>query len=180
MATLVTGVLQNCDASITAAVSVTKIRSLNTMNPEKPRCKAPTKSGNPCGAAPTATGQCFFHSNPHKASELGRIGGKLNRRRTGESAHSLTNLDGADSASERLECLYQDVRTGSIRPPVANVLMKLTDLQVRVREKTVIEQQIGALEEQVRTLKSVIKLQDIERSMSQVENDEAEVESDEE
>jgi hypothetical protein len=142
------------------------------MNPKKPRCKALSKSGKSCGAAPTSTGLCFFHSNPNKASELGRLGGKLNRRRTGESARSFTNLDGADSASERLECLYQEVKTGSIRPTVANVLMKLTDLQVRVREKTIIEQQIEELHEQLRTLKSMINTQDIERSLSQVETDE--------
>lgn len=40
-----------------------------------PRCKAQAKSGKRCGAAATAGGLCFFHANPNKASELGRIGG---------------------------------------------------------------------------------------------------------
>jgi hypothetical protein len=102
------------------------------MNPDKPRCKALTKSGQPCGAAPTPTGLCFFHGDPNKASVLGRIGGKRNRRPKGENAHPVLKLNGAASASERLESLYHEVKTGSIRPPVANVLIKLTDLQVRV------------------------------------------------
>jgi hypothetical protein len=39
------------------------------------RCKGQTKSGNPCRAAAIAGGLCFFHANPNKTSELGRIGG---------------------------------------------------------------------------------------------------------
>jgi hypothetical protein len=32
-----------------------------------------TKRGEPCGTTPG--GLCFFHANPNKAAELGRIGG---------------------------------------------------------------------------------------------------------
>ncbi len=141
------------------------------MNPEKPRCKALTKSGTPCGAAPTRTGLCFFHGNPNKASELGRIGGKRNRSPK-EEKDTVLRLKGAASASERLESLYHDVETGSIRPPVANVLMKLTDLQARMQEKIVIEDQLAKLEEQIRILKSMIQLRDMETSMSEAEGDE--------
>ena len=142
------------------------------MNPERPRCKAITKSGTPCGAAPTPTGLCFFHGNPNKASEFGRIGGKRNRSAKEENAHRVLRLNGAPSASDRLESIYHDVETGSIRPSVANVLIKLTDLQVRVQEKTIIEDQIAKLEEQLRILKSMIDLRTIETSMSEVEGDE--------
>jgi hypothetical protein len=144
------------------------------MNREKPRCKALTKSGAPCGAAPTPTGLCFFHGNPKKASELGRIGGKRNRSPKGENAHPMVRWNGVASASDRLESLYHDVETGLLRPPVANVLIKLTDLQVRVQEKTVIEDQIAKLQEELRLLKSVIATRDFETSMSEAEDDEAE------
>ena len=142
------------------------------MNAEKPRCKALTKSGNPCGAAPTATGLCFFHGNPNKASELGRFGGRQNRRPKEENANHLPKLGSAASASARIESLYHEVETGSIKPPVANVLIKLTDLQVRVREKTVLEDQIAKLREQLLILKSMINMRDSETSMSEVEGDE--------
>ena len=140
------------------------------MKPEKPRCSALSKDGKPCGAAPTSTGLCFFHGNPNRAAELGRLGGKLNRRRIDESAHSES--DGMESAEERLESLYRRVETGSLSPVVANTLMKLTDLQARVREKTAIEQQIAELQEQLRTLKSMINLQEVENPMFVVEADE--------
>jgi len=142
------------------------------MNAPRARCKALTVAGKPCAAAPTSTGFCFFHGNPTKASELGRIGGKLNRRGTPAIVSNFSKLDGCDSAANRLDDLYQGVQTGSIRPAVAMVLMKLTDLQLRVREKTVLEQQISQLQEQLRTLKSMIKIEDFERSMSQVETEE--------
>jgi hypothetical protein len=142
------------------------------MDPEKTRCKATTKSGTPCAAAPTPTGLCFFHGNPNKASELGRIGGKRNRSVKEENRDPVLRLDGAASASERLESLYHDVKTGSIKPPVANMLMKLTDLQVRLQEKTVVEAQIAKLQEQLRILKSMSDMRDVGDSMSDVEGDE--------
>ena len=37
-------------------------------------CKAKTKKGSPCRAAATEGGLCFFHANPNKAAELGRVG----------------------------------------------------------------------------------------------------------
>ena len=143
------------------------------MNTANPRCKAVTKSGNPCGAAPTPTGLCFFHSNPNKASELGRIGGRRNRRPKGENAHPAPKLEGA-SASARIESLYHDVEIGLIKPSVANVLIKLTDLHARVIEKTALEDEIANLQEQLRILKSIIDKRDFETSMHEVEGDEVE------
>jgi hypothetical protein len=142
------------------------------MKPQKPRCKAITKRGNPCGAAPTGTGLCFFHGNPNKASELGTIGGRRNRQPNKENAHSVPKLEGA-SASSRIESLYHDVEIGLIKPPVANVLIKLTDLHMRVQEKAAVEK----LREQLQILKSIIDTRDFETSMSEGEG--VEVEEDE-
>ena len=51
----------------------------NQPEPDNHRCKATTRNGRPCRAAPTEGGLCFFHANPDKAVELGRIGGTKNR-----------------------------------------------------------------------------------------------------
>jgi hypothetical protein len=128
------------------------------MNPERPRCKALTKDGKACGAAPTSTGLCFFHGNPNKASELGRIGGKRNRRNNENIANPALKLDDAASVSERLESLFHALETGSARPAVATVQLKVIDLLFRVREKTVIENQIQELGEQLRSVKSLITM----------------------
>jgi Family of unknown function (DUF5763) len=49
------------------------------LNEPTRRCQALTKAGKPCRAAATEGGLCFFHANPSKAVELGRIGGLKNR-----------------------------------------------------------------------------------------------------
>ncbi len=46
------------------------------------RCHSRTKAGKPCKAAPTANGLCFFHANPDKVSELGRVGGKSRKAKS--------------------------------------------------------------------------------------------------
>jgi len=143
------------------------------MNTGRARCKAITKAGTPCKAAPMASGFCFLHSNPNKASELGRIGGKQNRRDRRPSVYALPKLEGLGSALERLQRIFDESVAGSMRPAVANILIKVTDLQTRVWEKTRFEQQIAELQEQVTTLRSMINLRNFKSSISEGESDEA-------
>jgi hypothetical protein len=144
------------------------------MKINKPRCKAFTKSGKPCGAAPTDTGLCFLHGNPAKASQLGRIGGLRNRGPHAENIHLVPKLEGAASAAAEIEFLYRAVQSGSIKPAVANVLIKLTDLRLRVQEKTAMQDQASRLEAQVRDLKSLINTKQIETSTSEFGGNEVE------
>src|ERR1022692_727569 len=159
---------------------------------ERARCKTITKNGTPCKAAPMASGFCFLHGNPNRASELGRIGGRQNRRertpsgyappkldglgsaleRLTPSGYAPPKLDGLGSALERLQWIFDESMAGSMRPAVANILMKVTDLQTRVWEKTRLEQQIAELQEQVTTLSSMINLRDFTSSISEGESDE--------
>jgi hypothetical protein len=46
------------------------------------RCKTRTKAGNDCNAPVVENGLCFFHGNPERLTELGRQGGRKNRRQT--------------------------------------------------------------------------------------------------
>lgn len=79
------------------------------------RCKAIAKStGEPCKAAPTANGFCYFHAHPEKASELGRKGGKNKRRRETETFEewlsALGDAEAIHEASHRIiaACLSED------------------------------------------------------------------------
>jgi hypothetical protein len=54
-----------------------------TSNDSNSRCQGQTKGGKPCRAAATEGGLCFVHANPKKAAELGRVGGRKNRRVSG-------------------------------------------------------------------------------------------------
>jgi hypothetical protein len=136
----------------------------------KRRCLALTRAGKPCGAAPTPSGLCFFHANPIKASELGRIGGKQNRSSRVALPSATVGLDGASSASDRLEALYGLVLSGAIPLQKAAVLIKITYLQLKIEESTGIEK----LKKNLEILKQVIEMRDIDASAPEDESSEAE------
>lgn len=110
------------------------------------RCKANTKSGKPCRAAATAGGLCFFHANPNKASELGRIGGRHNRHAAGETADPLPTLDNALAVRDTVARLIADVYAGRINPRIAAGLAPLLNLQLRAIETTDLAHRIAEVE----------------------------------
>jgi len=109
-------------------------------------CKARTKSGKPCQAAATAGGLCFFHGNPDKASELGRIGGRSNRHAAGENADPLPTLDNVIAVRETVARLIADVYAGRIHPRIAATLGPLLNLQMRAIETADLERRVAKLE----------------------------------
>lgn len=113
------------------------------------RCKAKTKSGKPCQAAATAGGLCFFHANPNKASELGRIGGRSNRRvAAGETVAPLPILDTALAVRETVARLIEDLYAGRIHPRIAAGLAPLLNLQLRAIETTDLERRLAKIEKE--------------------------------
>jgi hypothetical protein len=110
-----------------------------------PRCKARAKSGKRCRAAATAGGLCFFHANPRKASELGRIGGR-SKRHAAESADALPNLDNALAVRDTLARLIADLYSGKLHPRVAAGLAPLLNLQLRAIEATNFERRLTKIE----------------------------------
>lgn len=95
------------------------------------RCKGRAKNGKPCRAAATAGGLCFFHANPDKASELGRIGGRSNRHTAGENGDPLPTLDSVIAVRDMVTRLIADVYAGKIHPKIAAGLTPLLNLQLR-------------------------------------------------
>ena len=110
------------------------------------RCQANAKSGKPCCAAATDGGLCFFHANPNKASELGRIGGRRNRRTAAENADPLPTLDNANAVKDTVARLIHDVLSGKLHPRTAAGLAPLLSLQLRAIETTDHERRLKALE----------------------------------
>jgi hypothetical protein len=117
-------------------------------------CSATTKKGRPCRARPTANGFCLLHSTPTKAAELGRIGGKQNQKMA--SASAMPRLESAASACEVLDSIYSDVMNDVIKPPKANVLMKLMALKVELLDKKCLEEQIAKMERQIEELSLIL------------------------
>lgn len=81
---------------------------------QRNRCKGKNKQGKPCQAAATAGGLCFFHANPNKASELGRMGGRKNRHFALPEGDALPLLDNTMAIRDR--CCARD----SGEPPTAS------------------------------------------------------------
>jgi len=100
------------------------------------RCQARTKAGKPCQAAATAGGLCFFHGNPNKASELGRLGGRSNRHVIDGPLDPLPTLDNALAVRDTVARLIADVYAGKIHPRIAAGLASLLNLQLRAIEIT--------------------------------------------
>jgi hypothetical protein len=114
----------------------------------KSRCKTRTKAGKPCGAAATNGGLCFFHANPNKASELGRIGGRSKRHAAAESGDPLPTLDNAVALRDTAGRLIADVIAGKVHPRVAAGVAPLMNLQLHVIKTADIEQRLAKLEQQ--------------------------------
>jgi hypothetical protein len=110
------------------------------------RCKAQAKSGKPCQAAATSGGLCYFHANPNKAAELGRIGGRKNSRPPAEVADPLPKLDKVSAVRDAVEKLIADVYAGKLHPRVAAGLAPLLNLQLRALEATELERRIAKVE----------------------------------
>jgi hypothetical protein len=112
------------------------------------QCKAIAKAGKPCRAAATAGGLCYFHANPNKASELGRIGGTSKHRNLAEITDPLPKLDTAIAVRDAVEQVIVDVYAGKLHPRVAASLAPLLGLQLRAIETTDLVRRVAKLEEQ--------------------------------
>src|SRR5262249_38819218 len=110
------------------------------------RCSALTKAGHPCPAPATATGRCFFHENPEKATELGRRGGMKNRHVRPYEEVELPPLNTAEDVRSMLAKAAQDVRNRRIDPRVATSLGQLATTLLKAIEVAGIEKRLAALE----------------------------------
>jgi hypothetical protein len=125
------------------------------MTPKKPdsRCQGRTKRGDPCRAAATAGGLCYFHANPSKASELGRIGGSKKGHAV-ESSEPLPTVDNAIAVRDLVAQLIADVHAGKVHPKIAAGLAPLMNLQLRAIETSNLELQLAKLEKRLARLEA--------------------------
>jgi hypothetical protein len=128
-----------------------------TATDSNPRCKGQAKTGEPCRAAAMSGGLCFFHANPNKAAELGRIGGRKKSRLPVGVVDPLPRLDKASAVRDAVEKLIADVYAGRLHPRVAAGLAPLLSLQLRAVEATDLEWRIDTIE------KLLVKAADAER-----------------
>ena len=110
------------------------------------QCKGKTKEVRACQAAATKGGLCFFHANPNKASELGRIGGQKNRHTARDTSDPLPRLETAMAVRTTVARLIEDVYAGKLHPKIASGLAPLLNLQLRAIESSDLERRLTKLE----------------------------------
>jgi hypothetical protein len=113
------------------------------------QCKAKTKSGKPCQAAAMAGCLCFFHANPNKAAELGRIGGRSKRRSDAGGVDQLPKLETVMAVRQVVSRLVADVYAGKLQPRVAAGMAPLLNLQLQAIKATDVEHRMAALEKEL-------------------------------
>jgi hypothetical protein len=116
------------------------------------RCKGKTKAGNPCRAAATAGGLCFFHANPNRAAELGRKGGRSKRHVTEDGSDPLPALESVQAVRAFVARLLHEVYFGETHPSVVRGLAPLLYLQLRVMHDAEIEERLSKLEQELSQL----------------------------
>ena len=121
----------------------------NNNQPERDnnRCKGTTRSGKPCRAAATDGGLCFFHSNPDKAAELGRIGGLKNRYMFVAEDRPPLAIESVKEVQTTLSRLIQEVYSSKLALRTATGLAALLTLQCRLIRSTDMERRITRLEQ---------------------------------
>ena len=110
-------------------------------------CKSKTRDGKACRAAATDGGLCFFHANPKKASELGRIGGRKNRHVTSNNElPSLPPIQNVAALRNAVAQLVDAIYSGKLNPKIGVGLAPLLNLQLRAIESSDLEERIARLE----------------------------------
>jgi len=119
------------------------------MNEDKRRenqCQGTTKQGKRCRAAATEGGLCFFHANPNKAAELGRVGGKRSRHPFTGTVDPPRGLKSMKDVRDAVDQLIENLYSGKISPRIAGCLTPLLTLQMRAIRETDLEMRIAKLE----------------------------------
>ena len=115
-------------------------------------CKATNKRGAPCSAPATQTGYCHLHSDPERAAQLGREGGRKNRHVVENAARPLPELDNITGVRDALAVMIEDVHANRMHPRTAAGLAPLVNSLIRALEPAELEQRIKKLESEVAAL----------------------------
>jgi hypothetical protein len=109
-------------------------------------CKGKTKAGKPCTARATATGFCFFHDNPARAVELGRLGGLKNEHLTILPDAQVSAPATAKDVRILLADAIAELRNRRLDPRVASTMAYVAGGLLRALEIEELEARIAELE----------------------------------
>jgi hypothetical protein len=112
------------------------------------QCQKKKSDGSRCKArALCGKKRCALHSDPRKAAELGRRGGRRRTRCNPEALRDFLAPKNAEDLQQLLAESIVEVRNGKIDPRVANSISYLGMGFLRVIEVSNLENRLNALEE---------------------------------
>lgn len=130
-------------------------------------CKSKNKRGEPCGAPATETGYCHLHSDPERASQLGREGGRKNRHVFETDARPLPALDTMAGVRNALAVMIEDVHAKRVNPKTAAGLAPLFNSLMRALEPEETEQRLKKMEAELAILRAKLSFEEVETRSSQ-------------
>jgi len=116
-------------------------------NSGRQSCKALTNAGKPCSAPISENGLCYFHAHPERLRELGRSGGRMNRRFSREiEAFPERSLKSVRDVTELLAETINFLRAGRLDPRMANTVGYLATAMLKGLQQGDIEGRLLAIE----------------------------------
>jgi len=110
-------------------------------------CRAKTKVGKPCKAVAVNGDFCAFHADPQRAAELGRMGGRKNRRYASPSeASPVRPPQTAREVKDLLAEALAGIHAGRLEPKVVSVMAYVGTALLNAMKTTEMEERIAALE----------------------------------
>src|SRR5271169_921694 len=120
---------------------------LKRSKPTLAQCKAITLSGGRCKARPHKNGLCFFHSDPKRAAELGRKGGRRNRHTYDAPLQPVAFPESAGDVKRMLAETMADIRAERMDPKLGSTLGYLGMALLRAFEVAEIEERLEKMEQ---------------------------------
>jgi uncharacterized protein DUF5763 len=117
------------------------------------RCKAQTRLGEPCSARATPNGFCSIHSDPKRASVLGRLSGE-SRKAPLTGLLVLSPPKSAADLHHALGQIFSEVCSGRMDVNVGRSLGYLGSVLVKTIEQSDHEIRLRAMEQMLRSIKS--------------------------
>lgn len=111
-------------------------------------CRAKTKAGKPCKAVAMQRGLCAFHADPKRAAQLGRIGGRKNRRYAPcPEASAVHPPQTAKEVKNLLAEAMVGIHSGRLEPKIGSTMAYVATALLKAMETTDLAERIDALEQ---------------------------------
>jgi hypothetical protein len=111
-------------------------------------CKGMNKNGLPCGAHAMPAGYCFFHSDPNRAAELGRAGGRRNRHVIENPLPPLPAVKTVNDVRAALIQVTEEMRARQLDAGIGKVIIFALNLTLRTLADTELKEEFEELRKQ--------------------------------